>query len=442
MSNTVGIRREDKNKWEARVPITPEDARTLLEKHGLEIVIQPSPIRVFEDETYASAGVRVQEDLGECPVVLAVKEIPAALLQEGRCYVYFSHTIKGQPYNMDMLRRLMELKCHLIDYETVTDEMGRRLIFFGRHAGLAGMIDTLWTLGRRLEWEGFAPNPFAAVKPAHEYRDLEHVREELAVAGEALSRDGLSDELCPLLFGFAGYGNVSLGAQEILDLFPVIEVEPDVVPPLFEKGPFSRNHVYKTVFKEKDMAAPRDPAATFDLQDYYDHPEKYAPNFERFLPYIGVLVNCIYWTEKYPRLLTKADTARLYEGWSRGSAEPRLRVIGDISCDVEGSVEILLKTTESDNPFFVYDIGTGKAVDGVAGNGPAILAVDNLPCELPLESSRHFSKSLTPFVPMIAAADFNASYENLALPDPIKRALILHNGKLTPDYGYMEDFIS
>ena len=156
---SIGIRREDKDPWEARVPLVPDDAARLTRTSSVELVLQPSAQRVFTAAEYERAGARFDEDLSACDIVLAVKEIPRELFAPGKTYAFFSHTIKGQPYNMDMLRRLLELECQLIDYERITDERGRRLIFFSRFAGLAGAIDALWALGRRLEWEGLAPNP-------------------------------------------------------------------------------------------------------------------------------------------------------------------------------------------------------------------------------------------------------------------------------------------
>jgi len=437
LKHIIGIRREDKNRWEARVPITPSDASDLMAKHPLEIVVQTSPIRVFKDQEYREVKVRVAESLDDCPVIIAVKEIPTKLLQEGRTYIYFSHTIKGQPYNMAMLRRLIELKCQLIDYETISDDQNRRLVFFGRHAGLAGMIDTLWTLGERLKHEGLEPNPFAKVQQAYHYRDLADARATLAEVGRAIEKEGLPESLTPLFFGFAGYGNVSQGAQEILDLLPFTEVPPEELAAFHDKRAFSKRQVYKTVFHEKHIVTPVDDGVTFELQDYYGHPEKYRSVFNAYLPYLSVLVNCIYWTEKYPRLVTKQEIADHYAG-----NDPRLKVLGDISCDVEGSVEFLLKTTYTDNPIYVYDPATGKAIDGVAGRGPVVLAVDNLPCELPRDSSKHFSQSLKPFVQAIAAADYSVSFEELDLPAPIKKATILHHGELTPDYRYIEKFLT
>ena len=169
----IGIRREDKDRWEARVPLIPDDVVRLTSSGAAEIVVQPSPRRVFTEAEYVQAGARVDEDLSACDVVLAVKEIPRELFAPGKTYAFFSHTIKGQPYNMDMLRRLMDLRCQLIDYERITDESGRRIIFFSRFAGLAGAIDSLWVLGRRLEWEGLSPNPFAALEQTYTYPTLE-----------------------------------------------------------------------------------------------------------------------------------------------------------------------------------------------------------------------------------------------------------------------------
>jgi len=150
MAAIIGIRREDKNKWERRAPLVPTDASDLQTKGGMRFLVQHSALRVYTDDEYRSAGVEVNEDLGPASVILAIKEIPTHLLLPGKTYVFFAHVVKGQPHNMPMLRRLMELGCSLVDYEKITDDQKRRLIFFGRHAGYAGMIETLRCLGQRL----------------------------------------------------------------------------------------------------------------------------------------------------------------------------------------------------------------------------------------------------------------------------------------------------
>lgn len=197
------------------------------------------------------------------------------------------------------------------------------------------------------------------------------------------------------------------------------------------------------------MVEPVSKEDRFELQDYFSHPEKYRGCFEKYLPHLSVLVNCIYWDKRYPRLVTKDY---LKKSWKKS-----LRVIGDISCDVEGSIEATVKCTDSGNPVFIYDIEKDEAVDWTpdfsrersspakAGhpkaNGPVILAVDNLPCEVPRESSADFSRALEDFIPSVAKADFNAAFEELALPPEIKRAVIAHKGELAPDYRYLEQYL-
>jgi alpha-aminoadipic semialdehyde synthase len=424
----IGLRREDKNEWERRVPLVPADVETLVRRHGIACSVQPFPRRAFPDEAYRDAGALVDEDLENCPVVLGVKEMPPALFREGYTYMFFAHVIKGQAYNMDMLRALMEKKCNLVDYERIVDENGKRLIFFGRHAGLAGMIDSLWALGERLAWEG-TPTPFRSIRKAHEYGSLDEAVDAVRKAGEAVRTHGLPEALAPLVCGFAGYGNVSVGAQEIFDLLPAREVSPDALP---GPGEGSRHEVIKVVFREEHLVAPRETGKPFELQEYYAHPDRFEPRFERFLPGLTLLVNAVYWDDRYPRLVTKEALRTLFAP----GKTPRLRVIGDVSADVEGAVEATVRCTDPGNPVFVFDPATGSEADGVAGPGPVILAVDNLPAELPREASEDFSAVLRDFVPALAAVDFGA--DDPALPAPLKKALILHRGELTPAYRYLE----
>jgi alpha-aminoadipic semialdehyde synthase len=195
--------------------------------------------------------------------------------------------------------------------------------------------------------------------------------------------------------------------------------------------------VYKVVFKEEHIVEPAQPGQTFELQDYYDHPENYRPRFSSYLPHLTVLMNCIYWDEQYPRLITKEDVRTLY---SAGN-EPRLRVIGDISCDVEGAIEFTVRSTHSDNPIYVYEPATGQTPDGWEGHGPVILAVSNLPTELPRDASRDFGRILQPYVPKIALADYSVSFEDCQLPAEIKRAMIVYRGRLTETYKHLEKYV-
>jgi saccharopine dehydrogenase (NAD+, L-lysine-forming) len=255
MNTKFGIRREDINKWEKRVPLIPSHARELADRHALEFRIQPSAIRVFTDEDYRLAGIPVEEGLSPCPIILALKEIPIPLIERGKTYLFFSHTAKGQPQNMPMLRKMMEMGCTVIDYEKMTDEKGRRVLYFGNYAGHAGMIDTLWTLGRRLEAEGIA-NPFAMLQPTHRYKSLVEAREEVGKLAWKLAKQGPPAELGPIVFGFFGYGHVSQGAQEIFDILPVESVHPADIPRLFQKAGQAPRTLFKAVFHEEEMPCP------------------------------------------------------------------------------------------------------------------------------------------------------------------------------------------
>jgi len=435
MYATTGIRHEDKYAMERRTPITPSHCRRLIEEDGPDMVAQSSPKRVFPDEEYLVAGARVQDDLGNCEVIFGVKEIPEEVFEEGKTYVFFSHVIKGQPYNMPMLKKMMEKRCTLIDYECIADDQGKRLIFFGKYAGLAGMINSLWSLGERLKEYGYDNNPFREIKQACRYHSLDEAREAVSAAGKRIEAEGLPEELTPLTIGFTGYGNVSIGAQEIADLLPCREITPRQLQELEHDGEFTNNLIYKVVFKEEDISGRKD-GKTFELQDYYDHPEKYENAFEQYIPHLTVLMNCMYWDNRYPRIVTKKYLRQLFDG-----ERPKLTVIGDITCDPDGSVECTHTGTPIEDPVFVYNPETGQPTMGFKGNGLLVMAVDILPSELPRDSSMAFADALFPFVKPIAAADFSVPFDEVRLPEPVKKALILLRGELTPDYKYIQEYL-
>jgi alpha-aminoadipic semialdehyde synthase len=237
----------------------------------------------------------------------------------------------------------------------------------------------------------------------------------------------------PIVVGFAGYGNVSIGAQEILDVLPIKEISPDQLDDISDN--FSESHIYKVVFKEKDMVEPKSSGEKFILQQYYDSPHLYQPIFQKYIPHLSILMNCIFWNEKYPRLITKDYLKKNY------TEDMKLQVIGDISIDINGAIEFTEKVTTPDNPVFTYNPKSDKINDGYEGEGIVVLGVDNLPCEIPKESSREFSNSLVGFIPKIVQADYSVDFEELDLPDEIKKAIILYHGKLTPDYQYMNKFL-
>ena len=432
----IGIRREDKSKWERRVALIPEHVKLLKEKFEIQTTVQPSAIRVFPDDAYRKAGAIVQEDLSECDVVFGVKEMPSSFFLPGKTYVFFSHVIKGQLYNMPMLQRLMDLKCNLIDYEKIENEKGQRLIFFGRHAGVAGMVDSLWAYGQHLKSIGME-TALNTIKKAYEYDSVVYIKIDLKKIGDHISEQGLPQEICPLIVGFTGYGNVSKGAQEILDCFPFIEITPEELLTLQKKNNISRNHLYKVVFKEKDIVTPKDSSVKFELQDYFQHPEKYESQFAQYIPHLTILMNCIYWSLGSPRLVTKAALKEL----SADGQQLKLKVIGDISCDIEGSIEITSKITEPDNPSYIYDPLTDSDTDGNEGSGVIVVGRDNLPCEIPKDASTSFGEALVNFVPRLLAAHSSGKIDVMELPPELKRALILQDGKLTKDYAYLKKFL-
>ncbi len=428
----VGIRREEKNIWERRCPLIPEQVGQLIGEHGLQFTVQHSDIRVFVDDEFREVGARVSDDLSDCELVLGVKEVPVDAFQTEQTYAFFAHVIKGQPHNMPMLARMMALGCSLVDYEKITDDSGRRLVFFGRFAGIAGMVDTLAGLGLRLNQLGLT-TPFARVRLAREYGRVELAKAAVADVGRDIVEQGLPEPLCPLVIGVTGYGHVAKGAWEILDALNATEVEPVDLPALAATG--DRHAVYRVMFREEHMVEPVRLGHRFDLKEYFSRPELYRSKFEEHLPYLTALANCIYWDSRYPRLVTRA--------WLREAfaAQPRLTIIGDISCDIEGSIEATVKATDPGQPFFTFDPGSGQMCAGVDGSGIVIMAVDNLPCELPFDSSREFGAALMPFVPALARADFAQPLDRLNLPGPVRRALILHQGRLTPEYAYLERFL-
>lgn len=432
VSAPVGIRAEDKNRWERRAPLTPDHVAELTADHGVAFRVEPSERRAFPDKDYAAAGATLSEDLSACGVILGVKEIPPEKLLPGKAYLFFSHVIKGQPQGRPLLRRILELPCTLLDYEPIVDRRGRRLIFFGRHAGYAGMIDTLWALGRRLDAEGLE-TPLGWMRRAHEYAGLQEALEHVARIGERIRHTGLPAGLRPLVVAFAGSGNVSQGAQEVFDRLPFLEVDPQELALLPEDRDRPRSVVFKTVLERRHRLR-RAADGGFDAAEYREHPERYASALAELLPRLTVLVNGVYWEPGLPRLVTRAQLEALW----RREPQPKLRVIGDITCDVAGSVEANLRATDPGDPVYVYDPLSGSEAPGVAGRGPVVMAVDNLPCELPVEASQHFGDSLLRFVPGLARCDWSAPAAALRLPAELGPALIAHRGELLPRYAALD----
>ncbi len=429
---TLLIRAEDKNRWERRAPLVPADLEQILSDTGARAFVERSDKRFFSEDQYASAGAVGCDDMADGDVILGVKEIPIEKIRDNKTYLFFSHTIKGQKDNMPLLQRIIDSGSTLIDYEKITDESGRRLIYFGPYAGDAGSIDILSLMGEHWADKGI-DTPLAAVRRAHQYDSVNTAREHLATIGESIRRDGFPPELSPFTIGILGYGNVSGGAQQIFDCLPTERIPADEINAFVSEGRGNRHTVYMTVFQEKDLVKPVAAGAAFELQDYFDHPERYESRFEQFLPGITLLVNAVYWEKRYPRFVTWAGLKRLTET----ALTCKLSGIADITCDTFGSIECNVKSTDSDMPAYRVDPVAGTTQDGHLGEGIVLLAVDNLPCELPNDASTFFSNQLKPFVPGLLAADFTRTLEASGLPPEIRKAVIVYNGKLTRDFEYL-----
>jgi saccharopine dehydrogenase (NAD+, L-lysine forming) len=410
----LGIRRETKNRWERRAPLTPQHVEELVREQGRTVAVQPSELRVFADDDYLAAGAALAEDLAGARVILGIKEVPPAEIVPGRPHLAFFHLLKGQERNLPILRRALETGATLIDYEPIVDRQGRRLLYFGRQAGHAGMIDALWTLGRRLAAEGI-DTPFTAIRQATAYSGLEEALDLLAgFVGREIRERGLPPEVHPLVVGVTGGGNVARGVLEVLDRLPVVEVLPEELAGLAAHRELSHRTLYRVVFRREARR-----------------------RFERHLAHLTVLVNGIYWEPGDPRLVTWEDLAALWDA----PGPPRLRVLADLSCDVGGSIEATVRATDPGDPVYVAEPATRRAVPGVEGRGPVVSAVDNLPAELPREASEHFGDSLFPFLTSLAEADFGLDFEHLALPAALLEAVVSHRGELTPRFRYLARFL-
>ncbi|XP_028782509.1 alpha-aminoadipic semialdehyde synthase-like isoform X2 [Neltuma alba] len=437
-NGVVGILAETVNKWERRAALTPLHCARLLhggsEHTGVSrIIVQPSTKRIYHDALYEDVGCEVSEDLSECGLILGIKQPKLESILPDRAYAFFSHTHKAQKENMPLLDKILAERVSLYDYELIVGNEGKRLIAFGKFAGRAGMIDFLSALGQRFLSLGYS-TPFLSLGSSYMYPSLAAAKAAVISVGEAIAADGLPMGICPLVFVFTGSGNVSNGAQEILKLLPHTFVDPCRLHDLHKMGNDQSVHTSKRVFQvygcvvtAQDMVEPKDPAKSFDKADYYSHPEHYDSVFhEKVAPYASVIVNCMYWENRFPRLLS---TKQLQDLMRNGCP---LVGISDITCDIGGSIEFVNQTTSIDSPFFRYDPLTDSYYDHMDGSGIVCLAVDILPTEFAKEASQHFGNILSQFVKNLASTS-----DISELPDYLRRACITHGGVLTSLYEYI-----
>ena len=328
----VGIVREVYNKWERRAPLCPGHVKELVAK-GISVVVQPSNSRVFTNDEYLQAGATVAEDLSSASIIVGVKQVPVNELISDKTYMFFSHTIKGQKDNMDLLSAVLQQNIRLIDYECITEtgtRNGARTIAFGAYAGRAGMVDTFRGIGERLLAQGYS-TPFLNIASTYMYGGLDQAKLAIEQAGKEISRYGLPQELSPMTFVFTGNGNVSQGAQEMFELMPHQIVDPSDLPNL----PNDRKRLYACITTSEHMVEAKH-GSDFDRLEYFNYPEKYQSKFHRdILPHSSVVMNCMYWDSRYPRLITNDQIEELYDRGNR-----KLIGIGDISCDIGVNIAV------------------------------------------------------------------------------------------------------
>jgi len=430
----IGLRREDKNKWERRAPLAPRHVADL-KKQGFKVIVQPSTLRVFTDDDYRDAGAVVQEDLSECSVITAVKEVPIESLLPRRTWCFFSHTIKAQPAGMPLLDAAMEKKVRLVDYEVITENGlrgGKRLVAFGEFAGYAGAVDFLRGLGERFLSLGYN-TPFLHISSSFMYPNLEEARRAVGLAGTAIKEGGLPAGLCPLTVVFTGRGNVTTGAMDIFKLLPHEVIEPEQLPSLFD-GNASRNKLYLIQATSKHMVK-HIGGKPFNKETYYSKPELFESIFQdTILPYSTAVVNGMYWDARFPRLFTAKDLHSLVT-----TGQDKLLGVCDITCDSDGSVPTQ-HFTSIEQPFVVFNALTGKTTENMDDPGVIFHAVDHLPSELPREASEHFGNCLLPLLPALAndPTPEKPGPISASLPAPIAGAIITQGGELTEKFAFIQ----
>ena len=474
-NGVVGMVSEVYNKWERRAPLCPEHVQRLTQEKGMRVLVAPSDRRVFTDAEYKAAGAEITTDLSPCGTIFGVKQVPVENLLPDRTYVFFSHVIKAQPENMELLDTILDRNIRLMDYECINQDGLRsapRLIAFGGYAGRAGVIDGLRGLGERFLSLGYS-TPFLNLGSSYMYPDLVSAKAAVKAVGDGISANGLGGipaDFAPLVIGFTGNGNVSQGAQEIFKLLPHEFVRPEDLPHL----PKSTDRVYGVIAEEEHLVRKKDGSPLTDRSHYYAHPEEYEARFhEDVAPHLSMLVNCTYWDHRYPRVLTIEQTKNLRAKQKGANGrEPKLQMVSDVSCDIGGSVEFLMKSTHIEAPFFRYDFGENDTIvdddnettdvtdatdatdeaanssnigsnnvnvhDDMDGPGVIMCGVDILPSELPRESSKHFGDLLFDMVEDLATSNGAKSFEEQNdLPLPLKGACIAAHGNLTPNFQYI-----
>ncbi|XP_030856176.1 alpha-aminoadipic semialdehyde synthase, mitochondrial [Strongylocentrotus purpuratus] len=443
---TMAIRREDYgSQWERRAPLNPLHVKSLVDQ-GVKVLVQPSNRRAYPMQEYERCGAIIQEDISEASLIMGVKQVPIPRLIPSKTYCFFSHTIKAQTENMPMLDQLIERNVRLLDYEKIVDENGKRLVAFGKFAGIAGMINILHGIGLRLLALGHH-TPFIHIAAAHNYRSSSMARQAIRDAGYEISLGLMPKSVGPMTFVFMGSGNVSQGAKEMIDELPVEYVEPQDLKEVAQHG--DTRKIYATVVNRKDHLVRKD-GGEFEAAEYDDYPERYKSVFnEEIGPWASCIINGIFWDTKHPRFLTNMDTQTLLGPMHvQPTSEPgcptlphRLLAICDITADPGGSIEFITDCTTIESPFCLYDADHRhqhfKSLR-FSGDGVLVCSIDNMPAQLPREATDFFGGLLYPLVPELLTSDATKPIEEENFSRVVNDAIICSNGKLTQGYQYIQ----
>ena len=397
----LGIIREGKIPVDKRVALTPDQCVLVSDKFpSVEIFIQKSPLRCYKDSEYAALGFEVVEDVTNCDILMGIKEVPIADLIAKKTYLFFSHTIKKQSYNRDLLISILNNRIRLIDYETLTNKKQERVIAFGRYAGLVGAYNGIRAWGLR--------NAAFELKPAHKCFDLKEMQLEFS-----------NVKLNKIKIVLTGGGRVAKGAMEILDGMGITKVTPD---------DFVTNKFAEPVYTQLEMSDynKHKEGKPFKLNHFFSNPEEFESTFERYTKTADLLIAGAYWDPKAPVLFSREDARR---------EDFKLKVIADITCDIDGSIPSTRKPSSIDNPFYDYNTELEQVVPAFSSEkNITVMAVDNLPNELPRDASNAFGGMLIDQVlPELLGEDKNGM---------IEKATIAAEGKLTEYFKYLTDYVS
>ncbi|MGB7784765.1 MAG: NAD(P)-dependent oxidoreductase [Salinimicrobium sp.] len=387
---------------------TPPDRRVVFSPQRLteakkrfpeaDFKVESSDIRIFSDQEYRDAGFEVSEDVSDCDVLLGVKEVPIPALIPNKKYFFFSHTIKKQPYNRDLLREILKKNIELYDHEVIVNETGHRLIGFGRYAGLVGAYNGFRAIGLK---KGIFELPKAESLPdlVAMYRELDKI------------------ELPPMKIVLTGSGKVARGAQEVLEHLNIKKLNVEEYLTGSFKEPVYCHIDVMDYNKRKD-------GKEGEVKEFYEHPELYESDFFRFAKASDFFIAGHFYGEGAPAFFTAEDIK---------SPAFKIRFVADISCDISGPVASTIRPSTIAEPFYGFSPETLGEVDFKDEAAITVMAVDNLPCELPKDASEGFGRM---FMDNVFPAFFNGDKDGV-----LERARMTKDGKLTPRFSYLEDYI-